>query len=118
MTKYTIVPLADGPFAGLDALSRMAFGLIWDRYKLSSYNVSGAAGDCEWYDHRREEVFCIFSHVELARLIGCSERTVRRCLGDLKDADVIDWRRCAYGGACRFYVHEHIREYMRPQSIR
>ncbi|MDO5378491.1 MAG: hypothetical protein Q4G52_09175 [Clostridia bacterium] len=42
---YTIVPLPQGPFEGLDALARYAFGLIWDRYRVSSYNVTGCAGD-------------------------------------------------------------------------
>ena len=116
MRKYTIVPLPAGPFERLDPLARMCFGFIWDRYKLSNYNVTGAADDSPWYDATVEAVYCVYSQHELAADIGCSLRTVRRCLDDLVNENVLWYRRCEYQGAARFYVSEHVCEYMRPTS--
>lgn len=113
---YTIVPLPQGPFAALDPLARLCFGLIWDRYKISSYNVTGCAGDSPWYDSDEDEIYCAFAQGELAALMGVSERTVRRCLADLKAADVIWWRKAKYASSCRYYVDYSIRRYLRPQS--
>lgn len=113
---YTLCPLPQGPFAALDPLARLCFGAIWDRYKVSCYNVTGSTGDSPWYDHDEDEVFCVFGQGELARLLGISERTVRRCLGDLKAAGLIWWRKAQYAGSCRYYVDYTARAYLRPQS--
>lgn len=113
---YSLTPLPQGPFAGLDPLARLCFGLIWDRYRVSSYNVTGCAGDSPWYDPAEDEIFCVFGQGELAALVGVSERTIRRCLADLKAADVIWWRKAQYRGSCRYYVEYTIRQYLRPQS--
>lgn len=112
---YTIVPLPMGPFAGLDPLARMTFGMIWDRYRLSGYNVTGCAGDSPWYDNDRGEVYCLYAQAELAQQMGCSERTIRRCLEDLREARIIWSRKAAYKGACRYYVYQGIRDYLRKQ---
>ena len=112
---YTLVPLPEGPFRGLDPVSRMVFGAIWDRYKLSSYNVTGTPGDSPWYDHQTGAVFCVFSHAELAEAVGISERTVRRSLDALRDAGLLIWRKATYKGACRYYVTEYVRAYLRKQ---
>ena len=112
MQKYTIIPNPIGIFEGLDPLSRLAFGLIWDRYRLSSYNVTGTAGDSQWYDYERDEVFCLFNQAELAQMMGCGIRTVKRCLDTLRDAGLIDWRKADYKGVCRYYVQQYTREYM------
>lgn len=111
---YTLVPLPQGPFERLDPLARMAFGFIWERYKVSSYNVTGGGDNSPWYDPTVDEIFCVYDRAELAAVIGCSERTVRRCLDDLKAAGLIWWRKL-YGGACRYYVDKPIREYLRAQ---
>lgn len=114
--KYTIVPLAEGPFEYCDALSRMAFGLIWDRYKVSDYNVTGAGADSAWYDEVYDDVFCVYNVGELAQKIGCSERTARRCLDDLQRQGVIFWRRAEYGGANRYFVTHRTKEYLRRDA--
>lgn len=114
--KYTIVPLPEGPFEYCDPLSRMAFGLIWDRYKVSDYNVTGEGADSAWYDEVYDDVFCVYNVGELARKIGCSERTARRCLDDLLRQDVIYWRRAEYGGANRYYFPQRIKDYMRRET--
>ena len=112
MQKYTIIPNPTGVFEGIDALARLTFGLIWDRYRLSSYNVTGAAEDSKWYDYRRDEIFCLYSQADLPEQMGCGVRTVKRCLDDLKAAGLIDWRKADYKGVCRYYVSEYTREYM------
>ena len=112
MRKYTIVPLPTGVFEGITPLSRMCFGFIWDRYRVSCYNVSG--GHDAWYDYDWDETFCVFSHRELSEQVGASERTIRRCLDELRRAQLIETKRCEYQGACRFFIPEDVRAYMRP----
>lgn len=110
---YTLTPLPIDDFAGLDLTARCTFGMIYDRYRLSSYNLTG--GDSVWYDWQRGETYCIFTHEELARELGISERTVRRALEALKAANVLDWRKATYKGANRYYIPEHIRMLLRAQ---
>lgn len=116
MRKYTIVPLPVGIFTGITPLSRMCFGFIWDRYRVSGYNVAGTAGASRWVDDETRDVFCLYSHRELAADMGASERTVRRCLDELRDAGLIWWKRDGYQGPCRFFVHEGVAAYMRPSN--
>ena len=35
MAKWNLIPSAEGPFSGLDAMARYCFGLLYDRFKLS-----------------------------------------------------------------------------------
>lgn len=112
---YTPVPTANGPFAGIDPVARMTFGLIWDRYKLSSYHVTGAAGDCPWYDQAMDAVYCVYGQAELAAEVGVSERTIRRALDTLREAGLLIWRKATYKGSCRYYIPEHTRQYLRRQ---
>ena len=109
---YSLVPLPRGEFRGLDPVTRMIFGFIYDRYKLSSYNAMG--GDAAFYDPIEEEYFCVFNQNELAELVGVSERTVRRSLDQLRVKEMVWWRKATYKGANRYYVAEHIRKYLRP----
>lgn len=39
MAKWNMIPSAEGPFKGLDAMARYCFGLLYDRYKLSERSV-------------------------------------------------------------------------------
>ena len=114
--KYTLVPLAQGPFIGIDPLARMAFGLIWDRYKVSSYNFIGAESESPWYDKTMDDVFCVYDQDELAREIGCSVRTVRRCLKDLNEAHLLYWRKATYKGACRYFVGYAAKAWLRRST--
>lgn len=110
---YSLVPYPEGIFEGMDAISRVTFGIIWERWKLSSYNVLGTAGDCRWYDRDEEEVYCLFNQLELARLVGCSEKTIRRTLIYLHDEKhLIYWRKADYKGVCRYYVEKDVQRYM------
>lgn len=108
---YSLVPLPEGIFRDVPLMDRAVFGLIWERYKLSSYKVAGGCED--WVDDQDGSVFCIFSHEELARLIGASEKTIRRSLNTLRNKYyLIDWRKASFKGACRYYVEQGAREYM------
>lgn len=95
---YTLVPRPQGSFKRLDCLSRYAFGLIYDRYQLSTRPGSG--------ERFRDEkgYFCVFEREELAQEMGVSLPTVRRCLTSLRDAGVLDMRRAGSGAAWRYYV--------------
>ena len=112
MRKYCLVPLPDGPFAGLDLMSRAVFGLIWDRYRLSGYNVTGQGDASPWYDWDADAVYCVYDQRDLAAAIGCTDRTVRRCLDDLRRAGCLWWRRATYMGASRYYVPSPIYQYL------
>lgn len=108
---YTLVPLPEGIFDGVPLIDRAVFGLIWERWRLSSYNVAG--GKNEWIDPLFEDVFCVYSHDELARQIGASEKTIRRALIDLRDEyGFITWRKASYKGSCRYFVEPGVCEYM------
>lgn len=108
---YSLVPLPEGIFEGMSLIDRAVFGLIWERYRLSSYKVTG--GDETWADEQDGSVFCIFSHDELARLIGASEKTIRRSLIALRDEHMlIDWRKASFKGACRYYIERGALDYM------
>lgn len=108
---YSLVPLPEGIFEGVPLIDRAVFGLIWERYRLSSYKVTGGCDD--WVDEQDGSIFCVFSHDELSRLIGASEKTIRRSLIALRDEHcLIDWRKATYKGACRYYVEQGAREYM------
>lgn len=106
---YSLLPLPQGKFAGIPLIERAVFGLIWERWKLSSYKLTG--GDDEWYDQDEEEIFCIYAHSELAQLIGVSEKTIRRSLVLLRDKyQMIRWRKAKFMGACRYYVERDVQQ--------
>lgn len=111
--KYMLVPLADDIFAKYDLVTRAVIGALYNRYKLSCYQVSG--GNDHYVDDFSEEIYCIYSHRELVRLIGVSEKTIRRSLDRLKDDRLIWWRKDRYGGANRYFLDDLIIRYMRTQ---
>lgn len=115
---YQLVPLPQGIFAGMDLVTRAVVGLLYDRIRLSNYNLIGDASGQAWYDTVEERVYCIFSHAELAETIGVSERTVRRSLTLLNAANLVWWRKATYKGANRYFLHDGIMEALRSSSIR
>ena len=107
---YSLVPLPEGIFKDVPLIDRVVFGLIWERYRLSGYKVTG--GDETWVD-ADGEIFCVYSHDELARLTGTSEKTIRRALIDLRDKHfMIDWCKAAFKGSCRYYIEPAVKEHM------
>lgn len=107
---YTLVPLPQGAFEKLSLVDRAVFGLLWERYRLSSYKVTG--GDERWYDPEWQEIYCVYALDELVRQVGVSDKTIRRSLIALRDAGMIYWRKASYAGANRYYFDHSIRSEM------
>lgn len=106
---YSLLPLPQGKFAEIPLVERAVFGLIWERWKLGSYKLMGGCDD--WYDHDEEDIFCIYAHNELARMIGVSEKTIRRSLILLRDKyHMIRWRKAKFMGACQYYVERDVQQ--------
>ena len=114
MQRYVVVPLPFGPCAELDLYARVALGLIWDRYKASRYNTL-YTGRGSWV-LPGGQIYCIYPQQELAADIGCSERTARRCIADLREAGCIECVRAAYGGAYCITVTQLSKDYLSPQD--
>ena len=112
MTKYySLVPLPQGIFEKLSLVDRAVFGLIWERWRLSNYKVTG--GCLDWYDDDEESIFCIFSHDEMSRQIGVSEKTIRRSLKLLRDDfQMINWKKAGFMGACKYFIDESVQREM------
>ena len=47
---YQLVPLPQGIFAGMDLVTRAVVGLLYDRIRLSNYNLIGDPAGSQWYD--------------------------------------------------------------------
>lgn len=113
--KYMLIPLAEGLFCGYDLVTRAVIGALYDRIRLSNYNLIGDAAGSKWFDHQEQRVYCVYTHAELAAQIGVSERTVRRCLAALYDDGLVWWRKAAYKAANRYFLHERITDELRRQ---
>lgn len=112
---YQLIPLPLGPLAPYDLTTRAVLGAIWDRYRLSSYQVTG--GNDKWYDYDVDEVYCVYDQTDLAQMLGVSRRTVQRAL-DVLRADRIVWsRKPGLQSACRYYIDESIRSYLRQPQL-
>lgn len=111
--KYMLVPLPCGIFKDYDLVTRAVIGALYDRTRVSSYNLTG--GDERYYDRDEGKVFCVFTHDELGEQLGVSEKTVRRSLNRLKEDGFIWWRKATYKGANRYYLHHGITEDLKGQ---
>lgn len=111
--KYTLVPSPAGPFAHVDLVARVVFGLIWDRYRLSVH--SHLRGDQRWLDED-SRVFCVYAQEELAMHAGISVRTVRRCLEDLRWAGLLSYNKVGLQGVNRYYVEYPAKDYLRTNA--
>lgn len=121
-----MVPRAEGPFERIDALARMAFGLIWDRWQLSVITSRKQGGFAlvlpedirERYNGRPVATYCVYTQADLAREMGVTERTARRCVADLRVAGLVDvHRRAALGASC-YTIPRAVVEYLPHQYIR
>ena len=115
---YQLVPLPQGIFAGMDLVTRAVVGLLYDRIRLSNYNLIGDPAGSQWYDTVEDKVYCIFTHEELAQTIGVSERTIRRSLATLNADNLVWWRKATYMGANRYFLHDGIMEALSSSPIR
>lgn len=111
--KYMLVPLPNGIFKDYDLITRAVIGALYDRLKISNYNLMG--GNEHYYDRTEEQVFCIYTHAELAAQLGVSEKTVRRSLQRLKDDNLVWWYKATYKGANRYFLHYGIDNALKSQ---
>lgn len=113
--KYMLIPLPQGLFKDYDLTTRAVIGALYDRIRLSNYNLIGDPAGSKWYDPQEQRVFCVYSQAELAELLGVGERTIRRSLKQLHDDGLIWWRKAAYKAANRYFLHDIITEALRKQ---
>lgn len=113
--RYMLVPLAEGLFRDYDLITRAVLGALYDRMRLSSYNLAGDPEGRAWFDEKEQRVYCVFSHAELAALLGVGERTVRRSLKTLSDDGLVWWYKAAYKAANRYFLHESITQQLKRQ---
>lgn len=113
--KYMLIPLPDGIFKDYDLITRAVIGALYDRIRLSNYNLIGDPTGSKFYDETEERVYCVYSHAELAAQIGVGERTIRRSLKVLEADGLVWWRKAAYKAANRYYLHEHITRALKRQ---
>ena len=135
--KYTIIPTAAGPFAGLDLASRAIFGLIWDRWQLSKktneeaghgytapvktswaelrYGIPTKRRAFSDEDYNKEIeislLYCVLRQSEIMAETGLCERTVRRCIRDLEAAKIMKIERAGIKGANRYFILHHVELY-------
>jgi len=110
-----LIPLPEGLFRDYDLTTRAVIGALYDRIRLSNYNLIGNPHDCKFYDPQEERIFCVFTHDELGRQLGVSEKTVRRSLKLLEEDGLIWWRKATYKGANRYFLHEAITQALKKQ---
>lgn len=110
-----LVPLPVGIFEGYDLTTRAVIGALYDRLRLSGYNQIGSGDGMAWYDEQEERIYCVYTHDELARMIGVSEKTVRRSLALLHDDGLVWWRKATYKGANRYFMHDYIMQALHKQ---
>ena len=87
--RYMLIPLPEGIFRGYDLTTRAVLGALYDRVRLSNYNLIGDPAGEKFYDPVEEKVYCIYTHDELGRQLGVSEKTVRlqySCLENLMNS--------------------------------
>lgn len=113
--KYMLIPLPQGIFRNYDLTTRAVIGALYDRIRLSNYNLIGDPEGRKFYDEQEERVFCVFTHDELGRQLGVSEKTVRRSLKLLHDDGLVWWRKAAYKAANRYFLHEAITQSLKGQ---
>lgn len=127
--KWDLVPTATGIFSGMDLLTRFCFGLIYDRHQLSQERTESGSSAfianrsgrvCDFFPRHFptdesmitvNDVYCVYTQADLASAMGCTARTVRRCIKELKDAGLITAVRSGYNGAYRFFISSRVYDY-------
>lgn len=110
---YQLVPLPLGIFSGLSLVERAALGLLYDRMKLSVHHHLSDPEGGAWLDEDENQVYCIYSQTEMAKILGVSERTVRRALEHLEAERLIWWKKAKFQGANKYFLNQSIREVLR-----
>lgn len=105
-STFTLIPRPVDIFAGLDITTRYAFGLIYDRWKLSRRKANAGRFTDE------HGTFCVFSREAMAAEMGVSLPTLRAAIRCLISRGLIDSRLPMAGGAWRYYVPQDVHEYL------
>lgn len=110
-STYTLIPRPVGSFAGLDITTRYAFGLIYDRWQLSSRK-----------DNRKKfsdsyGTYCVFSREAMAAEMGVSLPTLRTAMQVLIRRELIHSRMPAAGSAWRYYIPDAIRDELEEPEL-
>lgn len=113
--KYMLIPLPQGIFADYDLCTRAVIGALHNRLKLSGYNLIGDDSGRRFYDEKMKDVYCVYTHAELAYQLGVSEKTIRRSLQRLYDDNLVWWYKPNYQSANRYFLHHGIREELKGQ---
>lgn len=95
--NYTIVPSADWPFDQCSALSRYVFGVVYSRWRLSARPETWH----KWVDDIG--LYCLYDQREIAREVGITLPTLRRCLDELEHHRLLHRVRVDQHSACRYY---------------
>lgn len=103
-----LVPLPQGLYRDYDLTTRAVLGALYNRIRLSGYNHIGDPTGQAWYDPDEQSVYCIYAQQDLADMVGVSVRSIRRALDRLHADSFVWWRKCQYGGACRYYLDARI----------
>ena len=111
-SKFVFVPRAQNVFARADIMSRNAFGLIYDRWKLSNRPQNQAVFTDAY------GVYCVYDRQDLARELGVTLPTVRKAIKALIDQELITARRAGIGGAWRYYVTVKAQLYLDDAFVR
>ena len=110
--------------------------MIWDRWRLSKdlhengndrYMQKRRVRMCDVFPERCQGdetmitmgfIYCVFTQSELAVEIGCSERTIRRCIDDLIRVGVVEAERAGARGANRYFIPISVQRYFNPPEHR
>lgn len=108
---FTLIPRPLYEFKGLDVTARYAFGLIYDRLKMSAKK--------ENRDRFTDilGIYCVFSREEMAEEIGVSIPTLRRAIKKLHDQGLITSRIAVSGGSWRYYLLAKAKESLAMQEL-
>ena len=106
---FTFIPRPIYEFAGLDMASRYAFGLIYDRLKLSAKNRD------KFTD--RYGLYCVFSRESMAAEMGITVPTLRKAIKQLMDRELITSRIAEAGGCWRYYLMQRAKDSIAMQEL-
>ena len=105
---YSLTPTAYGPFLGADLVARAAWGLIYDRYKLSE--KKNQADATLWSDE--DGIYCVYDQAFLAKQLGVTRPTVNKALQRLEILNLLVTCKTGIGKPVRYRIPEHILNYL------
>lgn len=97
---YSLMPRPEGLFRGVDLVSRAAFGLIYDRWKLSE--KKHREDPESWIDE--DGVYCVFDQGQLAELLGVTRPTINKALQRLEEFELLVICRPGLGKPSRYHI--------------